>query len=775
MDAYSFLKRWLTTTNHKDIGILYTVTALYFLLVGGSLAILFRIQLMQPLMDFLGPFKFNQAITLHGLIMVLWAVSPLAFGLANYFIPLQIGARDLAFPRLNALSYWLYLFSGLLLISTVFLPGGGPDVGWTVYAPLSTAKYSPQPGVTVAGLAIIMLTASVTLGTINFIVTIAKMRAPGLTWMKLPMFTWGILFTVVLMLFAFPPLAAAVLLLAIDRLFAAPFFSSPYGGAILWGHMFWFFGHPEVYVVLSPAFLLIMDIVSTFTGRELVGKKYVIYSIFAAVVLSFIVYIHHMFTTGINPVVREIYSVTTETISIPFGVATLSIIATLYKGRIRFTTPMLFAVGSVFLFMVGGSTGVYLSSVALDHWFRGTYWVVAHLHYQLVGAAFIGLVAGLYYYYPKITGRMYNEKLGKLHFALAFISFNMLYFPMFLLYDMPRRIYTYDPIPQWTQLNMIATMGGWLFGFSVLIMLYNFIVSLRKGEPVGNNPWDAKSLEWTVPSPPPEHNFDQIPNLGGSTLANGGVHEAHEHVHFETLTPFLLSLGIFLLFVGLVVHISITIFGLLIFLGTVASWIHSDINEKFVAEEVELEAFPYEGIPKEKLGTWVLVASETLLFSAVIGAYLFLRVRTPDWPASYLVHDVRIGFINTVILLTSSLAIALATAYIKRGSRGEALKALAATFLLGLTFIVIKAYEWMELAAEGFVLGENLVASVYYVATGLHAAHVLAGLIVILYVIVKLAKQRYSAEKHIGIESAGIYWHFVDIVWLFLFPLFYLI
>ncbi len=773
MDEVSFIKKWLTTTNHKDIGILYTVTALYFLVVGGSLAVLFRIQLFQPLMDFLGPHKFNQAITLHGLIMVLWAVSPLAFGLANYFVPLQIGARDLAFPRLNAMSYWLYLFSGLLLVSSVFLPGGGPDVGWTYYAPLSTSKFSPQPGVTVAGLAIVMLAASVTLGTINFIVTIAKMRAPGMTWMRLPMFTWGILFTVALMLFAFPPLAAAVLLLAADRVFGAPFFSSPYGGAILWGHMFWFFGHPEVYVVLSPAYLLMMDIVATFSGRELVGKKYIIYSIFAAVVLSFVVYIHHMFTTGINPLVREVYSVTTETISIPFGVATLSVIATLYKGRIRLTTPMLFAVGSVFLFLIGGSTGVYLSSVALDHWFRGTYWVVGHFHYQLVGAGLMALFAGLYYYYPKMTGRMYNEKWGKIHFIISFISFNLLYFPMFLLYDMPRRIYTYQPETGWAPLNMVASIGGWIFAFSFLIMVVNFYRSLRIGAPAGENPWEADSLEWTIPSPPPEHDFDTIPTMS-SVSADGGV-ETVEHVHFHSLMPFLISLSIFIAFVGLATSIVLTFIGLLVLFLTIANWYRTDILERFSTKEIEYEAYPFEGVVKEKLGVWVLVASETLLFASIIGAYLFLRVRTPGWPLSYTIHDLRIGLINTIILLTSSLTIALALAYVKHGEMGKFKASLFATFILGGLFIVIKGFEWSELASEGFIIGENLVASTYYIATGLHAAHVLAGLLGILYLIFKAYRGKFNSQKYVGVESIGIYWHFVDIVWLFLFPLFYLI
>ena len=776
-ERVSGLKRWLTTTNHKDVGILYLVTALYFLLVGGSLAMFFRIQLSMPGMEFLDASKFNQAITMHGLIMVLWAVSPLAFAFANYFVPLQIGARDLAFPRLNAMSYWLYLFSGLLFLSSVFFPGGGPDVGWTYYAPLSTGRFTPQPGITIAGLAIIMLAASVTLGTINFIVTIAKMRAPGMRWMDMPMFTWGILFTVFLMLFAFPSLAAAVLLLAVDRLFGAPFFSgAEHYGAILWGHMFWFFGHPEVYIVLLPAFTLAMDIIATFSGREIVGKKYIIYSFIAASVLSFIVYIHHMFTTGISPVVREIYSITTETISIPFGIATLLIIATLYKGRIRLNTPMLFSLAVIFHFLIGGSTGVYNSSVALDHWFRGTYWVVGHLHYQFVAATLFGLFAGLYYYFPKITGRMYNEELGKLHFIVAFVAINMLYFPMFLLYDMPRRIYTYEASTGWGPLNLVASIGGWAFGLSILIMFYNFIKSYISGPPAGNNPWNANTLEWTIPSPPPQHDFDTIPVVGdGGVMLNGGTIQDPGFHEYHTYMPFLISLGVFATFIGLFLDWILTLEGLALFLGVLIYWYRSDIKELFTMEEIEYSAWPFEGVHKEKLGTWVLLASEAVLFASVIGAYLFIRVNTPDWPPSYTLHDLRIGFINTLILLTSSLFVVLALSAIKRGSRKGLLVNTGLAILFGLAFIIIKGFEWSELASEGFVLGENIVASTYYVATGLHAAHVIVGLLGLTYVFIKGYIGGFNERKYNAVENIGLYWHFVDIVWLFLFPLFYLI
>jgi len=775
-DYYS-IKHWLTTTNHKDIGILYLFTSLYFLMVGGSLALLFRLQLAFPWLNILDASAYNQAVTMHGLIMVLWAVSPLAFAFANYLVPLQIGARDLAFPRLNALSYWLYLFSGLLAAVTFFIPGGAPDVGWTYYAPLSTARFSPQPGVTLAGLALVMLIASVTVSTINFIVTVATMRAPGLGWSKIPMFTWSILFTVLLMLFAFSPLAAGVLLLAVDRVFGTAFYTSPEGGTFLWGHLFWFFGHPEVYIVLMPALGIIGDVIETFTRKPLFGRKYILLSMAAASFISFIVYVHHMFNTGMHPIVREVMSLTTESISVPFGIIMLSFIFSLYKAKIKVTTPFLFAIGSIFLFIIGGITGVFNSSIPLNHLIRGTYWVVAHLHYAMVGATLFGLLAGLYYWYPKMTGRMYNERLGKIHFAIAFIGFNVLYLPMFIIYDMPRRVYTYS-VPEWIPFNQLETLGGYIFGISFLLLVYNFYKSYRVGAPAGNNPWGGWSLEWLTQSPPPPHNFDFEPVITGDQVTlytNGGQPEPHiEHM---TSLPMYLSLGVFVTFLGFVISTPLFIIGVILTLAVLAKWMWSDVLNKFVIPEpVKSERWPFENTSKLKLGVWILVITEAMLFAGLIGAYSLIRVNMMgEWPPGPLVHDVRLGGINTIVLLTSSLTVALAVAYSKFGNERNILLSLLASLGLAGLFIGIKAIEWSELFAEGFTLTSSLAASTYYVLTSVHAAHVLGGMIVMLYLITKVLKGGYKSGGYEGVENFGIYWHFIDIVWIFLFALFYLL
>src|SRR5229473_3183687 len=434
-------RRWLYTTNHKDIGVLYIITSLFFFAAAGLLGLTIRTQLSVPNNNLLAPEIYNQFVTVHGLLMIFWVLSPLAFGFANYIIPLQIGARDLAFPRLNAMSYWFYLFSGVAIIMSFIF--GAPDLGWTLYSPQTAFQFTPTIGLNVGAAALILITVSITMSSVNFLVTIFKMRAPGMKLKHMPVFPWAILVTIFMMLYAFPSFLAALLLLYVDRAFGTFYFSSIQGGALLWDNVFWFFGHPEVYIVLFPAIGLIADAISTYTRRPLYGSKYIIGSMVAAAIISFIVWGHHMFVTGIGLTSTKLYTVTTIAVSLPFDVMVIAMIETLVKARVRLKAAALFSLGAVGLFVIGGITGVYLASVALDHALRGTYFGVAHFHYIMVGASIMGLIGGLYYWFPKMTGRMYRESLAKIHFIVSFIGFNILYFPMFLLLDMPRRIQTY--------------------------------------------------------------------------------------------------------------------------------------------------------------------------------------------------------------------------------------------------------------------------------------------------------------------------------------------
>ncbi len=811
----SWILRWLTTTNHKDIGILYMVTAMYFFLVAGTLALLFRVQLAMPESNFLSGKAFNQAVTVHGLVMLLWFLSPIQFGLANYFVPLQIGARDLAFPRLNALSYWLYLFSGLLLIVSFFVPGGAVDGGWTLYAPLNTAAFSPSKGFDLAVLAIVMLSAAITLGTVNFMVTIAKMRAPGMTWDKVPMFTWSILFTILMMLLAFPALAAAGLLLLLDRLLGTTFFLSVEGGALLWDHLFWFFGHPEVYILLFPSLGMLADIISSFTGRPLYAKRFVLVAFMAATVLSYIVWVHHMFITGTSLLVRKIFSVTTALISIPFEMATLALILTLYKGRIRYTSPMLFAIVSIPLFIIGGATGVFNAAIILDRAFRGTYWVVAHFHYIMAGTALFAVIAGLYYWFPKMTGRMISEKLAKIQLILAVIGINLLYFPQFLLIDMPRRVFRYDYAPEWITLNQLSTVGAFIFAASFVVALIALIHGMLRGRPSGDNPWGAWGLEWLTRSPPPPHNFDGQPvvtrdgrilivpektleeqgvdkvisgeakvSVTGVMTPNGTAgHQSpshahgHAHGHHGSMEPMMLALGMFVAFVAMPLgNMALMALGALVAFASIAKWVLDEYRGRFSEPEPRYrEEFPFVGIDKFKVGLWTFIAGEGFLFGSLVGAYIFIRTRSPAWTPGIELHDVAIGLFNTVVLFTAALAMGLAYYNARVGNVGLQRASLAFALALGLLFMFTKAYEWSKFAAEGYGLTSTMEAQLYYTLTGAHAAHVLVGVLASLYALARSLRRPYGPQDARTLLYIGIYWGIVDIVWTFIFPMFYLI
>jgi cytochrome c oxidase subunit I+III len=456
-----------------------------------------RTQLSVPNNNFLNPFAYDEGVTLHGLLMILWVLSPLGVGLANYIVPLQIGAKDLAFPRLNALSYFTYLFSGVLLVATVLLPGGGPNTGWTFYAPLNTIQFTPQAGATLAVLALALLAVSVTMSSINFITTIAKNRTKGVTWKCLPIFSWSILMTMVLMLFAFPPLAAGLVLLTSDRVLGTVFFSSMEGGSILWDIMFWFFGHPEVYIVIIPAIGIIAEVFMTFAKRGLFARTAFLVELGAVTFLSVDVFMHHMFTTGVNFSLLQAYSFSTLAISIPFEGVVIGLVLTLRKSRIKINTPFLFCAAAIFTVTLGGVTGVLQAFPVLDYAFRGTYWVVGHFHYVMAGSTLFGLIGGLYYWWPKITGRMYNEKIGIITFIASFVGFNILYMPYFLMLDMPRRISTYTAASGLASLNLTATIGAFIFGPAFLLAFVNLFFSLRNKKIADSNPWGAKELEWT--------------------------------------------------------------------------------------------------------------------------------------------------------------------------------------------------------------------------------------------------------------------------------------
>ncbi|MFZ1325689.1 MAG: cytochrome c oxidase subunit I [Candidatus Contendobacter sp.] len=504
------LRRWLLTTNHKDIGTLYLLFSLIMFFVGGSFALLIRAELFQPGLQLVDPHFFNQLTTLHALVMIFGAVMPAFVGLANWQIPLMIGAPDMALPRMNNWSFWILPFAFTLLLSTLFMPGGGPAGGWTLYPPLALQTGQAFPYVI---LAIHMMGISSIMGAINVIATIFNLRAPGMTLMKMPLFVWTWLITAFLLIAVMPVLAGAVTMLLTDKFFLTSFFNAGGGGdPVMFQHIFWFFGHPEVYIMILPAFGIISQIIPTFARKPLFGYASMVYATASIALLSFLVWAHHMFTVGM-PLRGELFFMyVTMLIAVPTGVKVFNWVATMWRGAMTFETPMLFAVAFVILFTIGGLSGVMLAMVPADYQYHDTYFVVAHFHYVLVPGAVFSIMAAVYYWLPKWTGHQLNERMGRLHFWLSVVGVNVLFFPQHFLglAGMPRRIPDYAL--QFTEFNMISTVGAFLFGFSQLLFLYNVIQTIRGGQPADAQVWEgAHGLEWTVPSPAPYHTFTTPP------------------------------------------------------------------------------------------------------------------------------------------------------------------------------------------------------------------------------------------------------------------------
>ena len=507
------ITRWLYTTNHKDIGTLYLWFSFAMFLIGGAMAMVIRAELFQPGMQIVEPEFYNQMITLHGLIMIFGGVMPAFVGLANWLVPMMIGAPDMALPRMNNLSFWILPFAFFILLSSLFMEGGAPNFGWTFYAPLSTT-YAP-PSVTFFIFSVHIMGASSIMGAINVVVTIMNMRAPGVSLMKMPLFVWSWLITAYLLIAVMPVLAGAVTMMLMDIHFGTSFFNAAGGGdPVLFQHVFWFFGHPEVYIMILPAFGVVSHVIETFSRKPIFGYTSMVYAIASIALLSFIVWAHHMFTVGM-PIAGELFFMyTTMLIAIPTGVKVFNWLSTMFKGSISFETPMLFAIAFVALFTIGGLSGLMLAIAPADFQYHDTYFVVAHFHYVLVPGAIFGIIAGVYYWLPKWTGNMYDEILGKTHFWMSFISVNITFFPMHFvgLAGMPRRIPDYAL--QFADFNAVISIGAFIFGLTQLLFLFVILKSIFAGKQSTDEVWDgAKGLEWTVASPAPYHTFETPPEV----------------------------------------------------------------------------------------------------------------------------------------------------------------------------------------------------------------------------------------------------------------------
>ena len=720
---------WIATVDHKRIGILYLVTSLFFFLVGGVEALLIRVQLARPNAHFLSPEAFNQIFTMHGTTMIFLVVMPTLVGFANYIVPLMIGARDMSFPRLNALGYWLLPFGGLLLHFSL-LAGGAPSAGWFSYAPLSETPFSSTLGTDYWVLALLVLGIGSVASAINVITTVITLRAPGMTIRRLPLFAWMTFITAILIILAIPVLNASLVMLLIDRRLDAHFFQATGGGsAILWQHFFWTFGHPEVYIMALPAFGMISEVIPVFSRKPIFGYEFVAASTVAIAILSFGVWAHHMFAVGMGHRADLAFAISSMAIAVPTGVKVFNWIATMWGGSLRFTTAMMFATAFLMQFVIGGLSGVTLAAAPIDWQVTDTYYLVAHFHYVLFGGTAFGILAGVYYWFPKMTGRLLDEGLGRANFWLMVIGFNLTFFGMHVLgvIGMPRRVFTYPDLPGWGALNMASTVGAFIMGLSVLVLASNIAVSLRRGKVAGDNPWEAWTLEWATTSPPAAHNFDRVPLvrsrrplLDRADLAEGG--------------------------------------------------------------EERSDATGKEHTPPDKsmVAVSAFIVSEAGFFIILILSYVYFNLSTKAAAAAL---DVKTTGIFTACLIGSSFTFHIAERKVARGEIEAFRGWLLFTLLLGCVFMGGQAREYVKLFNRGVTVDSSLFASTFFTLTGFHGLHVTLGLVALGILAALAFAGDFRSKGSLGgdfqerprraLKAVGLYWHFVDVVWIVVFSIVY--
>jgi cytochrome c oxidase subunit I len=704
---------WLSTVDHKRVGVLYMLTGLVFFIVGGVEALFIRLQLAVPNNHLLHPDTFNKLFTLHGTTMIFLVAMPLLFGFVNYVLPLQIGARDMAFPRLNAFGFWCQPFGGILLHFSI-LAGGAPAVGWFSYAPLSETPYSSTPGIDYWAIAIFVLGLGTISFAVNTITTVISCRGPGMTMRRLPLFTWMNFINSFLILIALPVLNAGLAMLLIDRQLEGHFFLPFRGGsAVLWQHIFWAFGHPEVYIVVLPAFGMVSEIIPVFSRKPIFGYEFVAASTVAIMVLSSLVWGHHMFTVGMGRPMDVFFIITSMLIAIPTGVKVLNWSATMFGGRIRFDVPMLFCIAFLIQFTLAGLTGVSHASAALDWQTKNSYFLVAHFHFVFVGAIVFAMLGALPYWFPKMSGRMMSESLGRWTFWLWVIGFNMTFIIQHVLglYGMPRRIFTYPDIPGWGWMNMLSTVGVFFMGAGSLVLLWNIAHSFFRGRVAGDNPWNAWTLEWATTSPPPHENFVALPPIHSRRplwdLANP-----------ERPDPV----------VG---------------------------DDQVVLPD------------RDKTGILAFLFSEVGFFGTLILAYLYFYAHPQAGPGPKEL-DVPRTLVFSVCLFASSFTFWRSEVSLTKQRRGSMLGWLALTILLGGVFLVGQANEYWKLFQTGVDLSTNMFSTSFFTLTGFHGLHVLIGLITLLiFLWLAWEANLVSSKFDSAFKAVGYYWHFVDVVWVF--------
>ena len=808
----SGLRGVLTTVDHKTIGVRYLVTAFAFLCLGGLEAAAMRAQLAWAGQHMLTAEQYNQLFSVHGVTMIFLFAAPILSGFSNYLWPLMLGSRDMAFPRLNALSYWLYLGAGIFIYSSLLI-GQMPNAGWFDYVPYAERAFDPGRNIDFYALGLLLLGVSTTVGSVNFVVTLFKTRAPGMSLNRLPIIVWGTLTASFANLAAVPSLSVALIFLYLDRQFGTHFYDPTAGGhPLLWQHLFWMFGHPWVYVIVLPAMGIVSDALPTFCRRPLVGYTLVALATVATGILGFGVWLHHMFSTGIPPLGLAFFSGASMIITIPSAIGVFSWIATIWYGRPVYTTAFLFMAGFIVLFVIGGVSGVMTAAAPFDWQLTDTYFVVAHLHYVLVGINVFPVLAGLYYWFPKMTGRLLDERLGRWNFWLMFIGANVVFFPMHWLgmMGMPRRIYTYDAGLGWSVSNLVETIGAYVFAIGVLLFLINVWRSLRNGALAGNNPWDAGTLEWSVPSPPPPYNFAVIPTIASrhplweKHLPDEGTGRSDLHTATvledgretigttpldaepavvmrmpeDTPWPFFLALSLTVLCYGLLLpSAALSALGVAGALVSTIGWLSPSTYARDATVSTPFGALPVNGTGARSVAWWGMVCvigTEAAFFIFLLVSYFYLgSVSTNPFPSGG-APDLKLAGLNTILLLASSGFAEWARRSGEKGRPGTLRLGLLITLVLGVIFLSLQGVEWHH---KGFTPTTDAYGSLFFTITGFHGAHVLVGLIML--AVLLLRGSRAAAKNEGGgwlaVANVTMYWHFVDVVWLCVFTSLYLL
>jgi cytochrome c oxidase subunit I+III len=775
---------WLTTTDHKRIGLMYLFASLVLFAAGGIEALFMRTQLVRPNNHLVGPGMYDQLFTLHGITMIFFFVIPISTGaFGNYLLPLMIGARDMAFPRLNALSFWIFLGSGLFVYTSLAI-GKAPNAGWFNYVPLANAQYSPGPNIDFYCLGLIFNGISSTATSVNFIVTIFKGRAPGMSINRMPLFCFAFLAVSFALVFALPPLTCAVGLLELDRQIGTHFYDTAMGGdPVLWQHLFWIFGHPEVYIIILPAFGIATSIIPTFCRRRMVAFPLVAVAEILVAFIGFGVWAHHMFAVGMATTTTIYFAAASMIIVIPSAIQLFAWLTTLVTGRPHFQTPLLWIVGFILFFILGGLSGVMFAAVPFDQQLTDSYFVVAHFHFVIFGAAVFPLLGGLYYWYPKVTGRMYSERLGKLSFWLSFAGTAITFLPMHVagLDGMPRRQWTYPANVGWGTTNLVETLGSYLLAAGLILVVANLLISLRRGPTVGRDPFDGATLEWATTSPPPPYNFAVIPTIsspypmwdirdreedisrarrgeyvldeGHQTPASTVVDaELDQVLDMPSDSPWPITLAGFLalVFVFLLTGHWTTA---LVFAGGVAA-----VLVAWHQVEGDAEAPARRARPNGWWGMAVFLCTEVALFGSLIGTYFYLRITSPQWPQDGLPapHAV-LPLVMAGVLVASCLPLWAATR-VRRG----------AWPLVALALLIQGAYLAVQIVLYLHDLGDfkpwtNAYGSIYFVMLGVHHAHVIVGLLLSSWLIVRLAGG-ITHYRRVALDSIALYWYVVAAV-----------